>query len=222
MTERKYADENLESVIKFFRSDSHRPPSMTNKSVVFNRGSYSEIRYDFFFDKLKRHSFDQNYRNSRISWAPEELKLGWKVADKNMTTRYNYKWQVESWHVPKPSLESLIKGMTTEGECPDMAGDGLCIARQWTDAFSGGAYKQSDTKLLFLAYIPDHVLCDNGGGKLRVRSCYLIHAASLGDYVTWVSKNFKFNETQKDREAIFSRITGELNYQKALKETLAV
>lgn len=214
MTDRKYADENLEAVVKFFRAIKPGK-GMTTKSVVFNKGTYHELRYDFFFDKLKKHRYEERYKNERTAWAPAELKLGWKVADKDMTTRYNYKWEEGTWHVPKPSLESLVKGMTTELDCPEIAGDGLCIARHWSGAFSGGAPMSPDTKLLFLAYIPDHVLCDRGGEKLRVKSCYLLSSATLGSYVSWLEKNFKFKEQDNERDRMINRVTGELNYRKA-------
>lgn len=92
--------------------------------------------------------------------VPEGMIEGWKIVRPDLRTRNGYRWP---W--PGNWAECDNEHPFTVGDaCPQFEGDGLCIAKTWKGAASGG---YPAVTALLLAYWADDVLGEDDN-KIRV------------------------------------------------------
>ena len=182
---RKYLNQNTELVTRFFRANWRKHDGINTKGVTsFDLGG-CQPGYVFNFDRLVPRS---KYLTGGVRKYPE-LQLGWKITYGDLSTTHGYKWTVGKWNVPEQGLEAhlLDMDMTTAKECPTFKGDGLCLAKTWSGAQSGGIYRgASGTMLLFVAYKQSDVLHDSHRDKFRVRKCFVIASDTIANYDAWL------------------------------------
>lgn len=97
---------------------------------------------------------------------PEGMREGWKVVRPDFTTRNGYRWPFPgNWAECPPGTE-----FTTIDPCPAFEGDGLCVAKTWRGAASGG---YPAVTALLLAYHQADVLGEDPN-KLRVKRALVV------------------------------------------------
>ena len=103
--------------------------------------------------------------------APEGHELVWKVVRPDGRTFGDFRWPFKG--VVKASARAIEKDNT--GPCPSRAGDGLCLAKTWAGAASGGIPAVTG---LAIAYRKADVL-GSSADKLRVKACHVLGVLDL-------------------------------------------
>ena len=97
---------------------------------------------------------------------PEGMCEGWKIVRPDFTTRNGYRWPFPGkWAECPPGTK-----FTTIDSCPTFEGDGLCVAKTWRGAASGG---YPAVTALLLAYHQADVLGEDPN-KLRVKRALVV------------------------------------------------
>ena len=96
---------------------------------------------------------------------PEGMVEGWKVVRPDLRTRNGFRWP---W--PGNWAEAHDVDASNTNPCPSRDGDGLCVAKTWAGAASGGYPAHA---ALLLAYHASDVLAEDAD-KLRVRRALVV------------------------------------------------
>jgi hypothetical protein len=100
------------------------------------------------------------------------MKLAWRVVNPDFTSRNGYRWAFPgNWAEPNRT----DRPMTTGDACPTFDGDGLCLAKTFAGAASGGIVAST---ALVVGYMPDDVLGQDDE-KLRVRRAFVIEVLDM-------------------------------------------
>src|SRR6185312_5610473 len=101
--------------------------------------------------------------------------LAWKVVRPDGRTRNDFQWKFSGvMSVPKISIVR-----TNKGPCPERDGDGICLAKTWRGAASGGIAAITG---LAIAYRPRDVLGEDAE-KLRVSRCKVLAPIDLHRHI---------------------------------------
>ena len=103
--------------------------------------------------------------------APEGYELAWKVVRPDGRTYNDFRWPFHGAVVCDP--ERIVRG--NRGPCPVRNGDGLCLAKTWDGAASGGVPAFTG---LAVAYDRGDVLGESED-KLRVSQCQVLAVLDL-------------------------------------------
>ena len=97
--------------------------------------------------------------------APKHMVLGWRIVHPDLTSRGGFRW-------PFPGNWCVAPGPIKDhgGACPKGEGDGICVAKTWSGASSGGIRSQT---CLLVAYQPGDVLGEDSA-KVRVRRALVL------------------------------------------------
>jgi hypothetical protein len=112
--------------------------------------------------------------NNPAVWAGYEAlegyELAWKVVRPDGRTRGDFRWPFKgAVKVPKSKV------LPHRGACPEQGGDGLCLAKTWAGAASGGLPAITG---LVVAYKVTDILGEDGN-KIRVRACRVLGPIDL-------------------------------------------
>ena len=92
-----------------------------------------------------------------------QLHWGWRVCHPDLSSSRGFRW-------PFPGNWVEADGdCTTGGACPSKPGDGICVARTWAGAASGGIPAAT---CLLVAWLDEDVL-GGGGDKVRVSRAWV-------------------------------------------------
>ena len=96
---------------------------------------------------------------------PKNLTMGWKVVQPDGRTYKDFRW-------PLVSGAKVVAANPKKHNdpCPTALGDGLCVAKTWSGAASGGYAAITG---LLLGYRPQDVLAESTE-KLRVGQCWVL------------------------------------------------
>ena len=102
--------------------------------------------------------------------VPAHMVLGWRIVHPDLTSRGGFRWPFPgNWcDAPGPILPNNVGG------CPRNEGDGICVAKTWSGASSGGIRSQT---CLLVAYEPKAVLGEDHE-KVRVRRALVLDVFS--------------------------------------------
>ncbi len=101
--------------------------------------------------------------------APKHMVLGWRIVHPDLTSRGGFRWPFPGHWCEAPGPIKRHKGA-----CPKAEGDGICVARTWSGATSGGIRSQT---CLLVAYAPGDVLGEDAE-KVRVRRALVLDVFS--------------------------------------------
>ena len=101
----------------------------------------------------------------RVPVPDEPLTLGWRTVHPDLRSTRGYRY-------PHPGGWATCTGnhLTAGDPCPSFNGDGLCVAKTWAGAASGGIPAHA---ALLVAYRPGDVLGEDAD-KVRVRSMLVL------------------------------------------------
>ena len=100
---------------------------------------------------------------------PAHMVLGWRIVHPDLTSRGGFRWPFPgNWCEAPGPIQSH------EGACPRAEGDGICVAKTWSGASSGGIRSQT---CLLVAYEPKAVLGEDHE-KVRVRRALVLDVFS--------------------------------------------
>jgi hypothetical protein len=101
-----------------------------------------------------------------------EMRLAWRVVKPDFTSRNGYRWAFPgNWSEPNPTPHQ----MTTGDACPTFDGDGLCLAKTFAGAGSGGI---TASTVLICGYMPAEILGEDEN-KLRVRRAFVVDVVDI-------------------------------------------
>ena len=103
--------------------------------------------------------------------APDDHLLAWRVVRPDGRSRNDFLWKFKG--VMSCARANILKDNT--GPCPQQEGDGLCLAKTWAGAASGGIAAITG---LAVTYRPRDILGENRE-KLRVRRCVVLGPIDL-------------------------------------------
>ena len=96
-----------------------------------------------------------------------ELLTAWRVVRPDFTSKNDYRWPYPgNWAYPNPTDREMTNG----NACPQFDGDGLCLAKTWAGAASGGI---PAIVALLCHYNPADVLGEDND-KIRVRKALVV------------------------------------------------
>lgn len=113
--------------------------------------------------------FQPFYDTVRASGADPALRLAWRVVHPDFTSSHGYRWPFPGQWASVPEAK-----FSTGRVCPSFAGDGLCLAKSWGGAASGGI---SSPVALICGYYNADVLGQDYD-KLRVRRALVLDVVS--------------------------------------------
>ena len=100
------------------------------------------------------------------------LRLAWRVVHPDLRSTHDYRWPLPgSWAESNPGMREYTQG----NPCPQFFGDGLCLARTWCGAASGGIPAITG---LICGYLPKDILGEDVN-KLRVRRAYVFEIIDI-------------------------------------------
>jgi hypothetical protein len=95
------------------------------------------------------------------------LQVAWRVVRPDFTSKNDYRWPYPgNWAHPNP----CDREMTNGNACPQFDGDGLCLAKTWAGAASGGI---PAAVALLCHFDPADVLGEDDD-KIRVRKALVV------------------------------------------------
>src|SRR5882672_12526207 len=98
--------------------------------------------------------------------ATEGLELAWKIVRPDGRTYQDFQWPFKGRVVADPQQQPF-----TTGDCPAFPGDGLCLAKTWRGAASGGYTAITG---LAIEYDMKHLLGGMSSDKYRVSQCNVL------------------------------------------------
>ena len=101
--------------------------------------------------------------------TPKDLLWAWRVVNPDFTSSRGFRWPF-----PGGWAEASAPDPANTGACPEREGDGICLARTWVGAASGGTPART---ILICGYRPEDVLGAEPD-KIRVRRAYVLEVLS--------------------------------------------
>ena len=98
--------------------------------------------------------------------VPDGLVLGWRNTNPDLTSRDGFQWGWPGQWTDAPADGRDLTTAHPDRACPSSRLGGICLARTWYGAKSGGV---TSAVALLVAYDPADVLGSDADHKLRVR-----------------------------------------------------
>ena len=107
--------------------------------------------------------------------APEGMILGWRSIRPDLRSRDEFRWPWPGGWAEAPDDGRDLTTNHPDKACPSETLGGLCLAKTWKGARSGGVPAHVG---LVVAYRPEDVLGEDAD-KLRVRRCFVLDVVDL-------------------------------------------
>ena len=111
----------------------------------------------------------------RLPTPPEGMVLGWRSIRPDLRSRDGFRWPWPGGWAEAPDDGRDLTTNHPDKACPSETLGGLCLAKTWKGARSGGVPAHVG---LVVAYRPEDVLGEDAD-KLRVRRCFVLDVVDL-------------------------------------------